>query len=280
MSENQRNRNFLAILFSSLLIFLSFHQVSFAIDPGQKDTLLVYPQDCNFIFVGFHDEPLSGFAVPLKYKNPQSDIGLDSVKFHRVMLEADMLDSVIDREQGTVVVYAIWFDSTPPARDTFFTLYFTPGPNWDPSVPAKMDTFRLESGQSLSFTDVEVNDITPHIGSSLAFGNECLDFWQASQKGGVKVPSSFFLGHNLPNPFNAETVIAFGLSQPGQVVIEIFNILGQKVKTVVNGQMPAGYHKISWEGKDAQGKKVASGIYFYRMKTGEFSDIKKMSLIK
>src|SRR4030066_1149065 len=280
MSRNHRKRNFLSVLFSTLTVFLLLNQVSYGIDPGKKDTLLVYPQDCNFMVVGFHDEPLSGFAVPFKYKNPQTDINLDSVKFHRVMQEADMKDTVIDRQQGTVVVYAIWFDSTPPATDTLFTLYFTPGPSWDPAILNKLDTFRMESSQGLSFTDVDVNDIMPHIGSAFDFGNECVEFWQAGPKGDSKIPSKFFLSNNLPNPFNSETVISFGLSQPTLVTIEIFNILGQKVKTLSNGQMPVGYHRASWDGKDSKGKKVQNGISFYRMTAGDFRDVKKMSFIK
>ena len=280
MTQNHRYRNSLSVFAILFLFIILSNQPVYGIDPGKKDSILVYPQDCNFMVVGFHDEPLSGFAVPFKYKNPQTDINLDSVKFHRVMQEADMKDTVIDRQNGTVVVYAIWFDSTPPAKDTLFTLYFTPGPNWDPSVPAKLDTFRMESSQGLSFTDVDVNDIMPYIGSSLSFGKECLEFWHTGQKSGNKVPPNFFLSNNLPNPFNSETVISFGLSQPAQVTIEIFNILGQKVKTLINGQMPIGYHRASWDGKDSKGKKVATGIYFYKMRAGDFSDIKKMSLVK
>ena len=262
------------------MFLLLQNQTGYATDPGKKDTLFIYPTDCNFTVAGYHDEPLSGFAVPFRYKTAQKDIILDSVKFHSTMLEADIKDTVIDRENGTVTVFAIWFDSLPPGKDTLFTLYFTPGPTWDPSITSSLDTFRLESGQGLSFTDVIVNDIMPHIGSSLSFGKECLEFWQAGQKGGPKVPPNFFLSNNLPNPFNSETVISFGLSQPSPVKIDVFNILGQNVKTLINAQLPAGYHKISWDGKNAKGNKAATGIYFYRIKAGDFSDIKKMSLIK
>jgi len=280
MNLNNKNQQSKIVFAFSVLILLLQIQTVFAADPGKKDTLLIYPSDCNFTIAGFHDEPLSGFAVPFRYKTAQKDIILDSVKFHAAMLDADIKDTVIDREIGIVTVFAIWFDSLPPGKDTLFTLYFTPGPTWDPAITTSLDTFRLESGQGLSFTDVKINDIVPHIGPSLTFGKECFDFWQGSQKGGTRVPTSFFLGNNLPNPFNSETVISFGLSQPSQVTIEIFNILGQKVKILTNGQMPAGYHRASWDGKDARGKKVATGIYFYKMTAGVFSDIKKMSLVK
>ncbi len=280
MERNRPSRNFLAVLFFWFGILLALNPLGFCQDPGQKDSLIFYPQDCNFTVVSYHDEPLSGFAVPLKYKNSQTDISLDSVKFYRVMEEADLKDSIIDRENGTVVVYAIWFDSTPPARDTFFTLFFTPGPSWNPAIPNKLDTFRLESGQGLSFTDLEVHDILPHFIPPTGFGKGCLEVWQKMQKTEAKVPPNFFLGQNLPNPFNAETVIAFGLPQASQVRLEVFNILGQSVRLLVNGQMPAGYHNVAWDGRNAKGKKVVSGIYFYKLKTESFADVKKMSLVK
>src|SRR5574341_400501 len=280
MQPNRKSRNFLRVLFFSIWILLLLNQLGFCQDPGQRDSLLFYPQDCNFMVVGYHDEPLSGFAVPLKYKNPQTDITLDSVKFQRVMEEADLKDSIIDRENGTVVVYAIWFDSTPPARDTLFTLFFTPGPSWNPGVPNKLDTFRLESRQGLSFTDLKVNDIRPSFTAPTGFGKGCLEVWQKIQKTVAKIPHNFFVGQNIPNPFNAETIIAFGLPQASQVKLEIFNILGQNVKTLVDGKLEAGYHQISWDGKNANGKKVVSGVYFYRLKTESFTDVKKMSFVK
>ncbi len=280
MSRNQRFFYLQIVLLVFIWLSLIFAQPVSAEDPGKKDSLYIYLVDCSFIIGGFHDEPLSGFAVPFRYKTPGADISLDSVHFHPVLEGADIKDTVIDRENGTVTVFGIWFDSLPPGKDTFFTLYFTPGPAWSPSNAKILDTFRLESSQGLSFTDVNVNDIMPHFTPPSGFDKGCMEVWQKMQKAEAKVPPNFFLSQNLPNPFNSETVIAFGLPQASQVRLEIFNILGQSVRLLVNGQLPAGYHNVSWDGKNSKGKKVVSGIYFYKLKTESFTDVKKMSFIK
>ena len=85
---------------------------------------------------------------------------------------------------------------------------------------------------------------------------------------------------NYPNPFNPETTIAFSTKESGQVSLDIYNIKGQKVRTLINDHRDAGSHKIVWNGKDDNGKSVASGVFFYRMKSGKYSSTKKMILMK
>ena len=85
---------------------------------------------------------------------------------------------------------------------------------------------------------------------------------------------------NYPNPFNPETTIRFSLSQPGKVKIEIFNIKGEKVKTLVDQYLEVKNYAMVWDGKDENRKSVASGVYFYKFQTGKHLDTKKMLLIK
>ena len=85
---------------------------------------------------------------------------------------------------------------------------------------------------------------------------------------------------NYPNPFNPETRISFSLDKSQNVSIEIYNIKGQKVKTLVNGELPAKNHVIIWRGDDDFGKSVGSGVYFYKMKTGNYTETKKMLMLK
>lgn len=94
------------------------------------------------------------------------------------------------------------------------------------------------------------------------------------------LPTDFYLAQNFPNPFNAVTVINYSLPRRATVFVDIFNILGQKVKTLVQGEKPAGYHSVLWDGKNEAGKEVGSGIYFYRLKAGQFTQSKKMLLLK
>ena len=85
---------------------------------------------------------------------------------------------------------------------------------------------------------------------------------------------------NYPNPFNPTTTISYSVKTAGPVQLDIYNILGQKVKTLVNDNVPAGNHSVTWNGKDANNRNVASGIYFYRMKAGKYTSTKKMIMMK
>jgi len=94
------------------------------------------------------------------------------------------------------------------------------------------------------------------------------------------IPGQYALSQNYPNPFNANTLISFALPKAGKVTLEVFNVLGQKVNTLVNEYMTAGYKIVNWDGRDAQGNNVASGIYFYRLLAEDFKQTKKMLLIE
>jgi hypothetical protein len=94
------------------------------------------------------------------------------------------------------------------------------------------------------------------------------------------VPGEFALGQNYPNPFNPSTTIEYKVPARANVEITIFNILGQKVATVVNDVHEAGSHRATWNGRDLSGKIAASGVYFYSLKSGSFEQVKKMMLMK
>ncbi len=85
---------------------------------------------------------------------------------------------------------------------------------------------------------------------------------------------------NYPNPFNPKTQISFNLRTSGLVSIKIYDIKGQRVNTLINDVLSAGNHAIVWTGLDSNNRKVSSGIYFYRMKSGNYTSTKKMILLK
>ncbi|RKY76515.1 hypothetical protein DRQ07_10190, partial [candidate division KSB1 bacterium] len=95
-----------------------------------------------------------------------------------------------------------------------------------------------------------------------------------------KVPATFTLNQNYPNPFNPETAISYSLPKDSEVMLTVYNIFGQKVKTLVNQKVKAGYHTVNWNGTDDYGLKVASGVYFYKISAGSFKAMKKMILIE
>jgi hypothetical protein len=94
------------------------------------------------------------------------------------------------------------------------------------------------------------------------------------------LPATFELGQNYPNPFNAGTAIDFALPQPSHVSIEIFNVLGQRVRVLVDRPLAAGRHRITWDGRDESGQTVASGTYAYRIQAGDFVETRKMVILK
>jgi len=94
------------------------------------------------------------------------------------------------------------------------------------------------------------------------------------------IPKTIKLLENYPNPFNPETAIRFELPKISLVTIQVYNTLGQKIRTLISEQRPAGIHIIKWDGKDDHGSSVSSGVYFYSMETGDFRQVKKMVLLR
>jgi Peptidase family C25/Propeptide_C25/FlgD Ig-like domain len=104
--------------------------------------------------------------------------------------------------------------------------------------------------------------------------------WDGTDTGNPLVPITNALHQNSPNPFNPETKISFDLRSDSKVILEIYNMKGQKVRQIVNNQLSSGQHFVVWNGRDDNNKKVSSGIYFYKMKTSDFQATKKMLLMK
>ncbi|HFE64491.1 MAG TPA: T9SS type A sorting domain-containing protein, partial [Caldithrix sp.] len=93
--------------------------------------------------------------------------------------------------------------------------------------------------------------------------------------------SSFRLHQNYPNPFNSSTQITFELNRAGDVSLQVYNLIGQKVRTLVNGRKLVGTHRVKWNGRDDLGQPVASGVYIYCLSAGEhFVQSRKMLLLR
>jgi len=100
------------------------------------------------------------------------------------------------------------------------------------------------------------------------------------------IPNVYTLSQNYPNPFNSATTIKYQLPKDGKVALEIYNLTGQKVKTLADEKLSVGFYTASWDGKDSQGRAVVGGIYFYRIvvetDSGEdnFVSTKKLIILK
>jgi len=94
------------------------------------------------------------------------------------------------------------------------------------------------------------------------------------------IPNVYALSQNYPNPFNPTTTIDYSIPKSGQVELVIFNLAGQKVRTLIDANQSAAFYKVVWDGRNDNGESVGSGFYFYRILSGNFSKIEKMMLIK
>lgn len=160
---------------------------------------------------------------------------------------------------------------------------YTTATDWEEtlSLPVVANYIKVEllesEDQYRSFAELEVYS-TPLISASLdgLFG--------AGFKAGEIIPSSYALRQNYPNPFNPETMIVFDLPEEAKVTLEVYNLMGQSIKTLVNDKKVAGRYQILWDGSDDKGIPVASGIYFYQIKaigkSNTFSKKMKMMLVR
>ena len=136
-------------------------------------------------------------------------------------------------------------------------------PNQDVEVRAKVSSDTYGPANSGAWTTLTVETV-----SDIGDGGHGL------------LPNSFALAQNYPNPFNAGTNITFGLDKSGQVSLSVCNLLGQRVRTLIDGHREAGIYTEAWDGRDENGNPVSSGIYFSRLLQNGRSDIRKMVLLK
>jgi hypothetical protein len=99
-------------------------------------------------------------------------------------------------------------------------------------------------------------------------------------KPNAALPETFVLYANTPNPFNPATTIKYDLAQPREVILEIFDMLGHRVRTLVSEHQQAGRYEVSWDGRDEQGRAVSSGVFIYQLRAGSFMQTRKMVLLQ
>jgi len=99
-------------------------------------------------------------------------------------------------------------------------------------------------------------------------------------KAAAVIPEAFSLSQNYPNPFNPVTTITFGIPEESDVVIDIYNLMGQKIRTLVSERRQPGCYTVRWDGKNDAGRSLSTGMYICRMRAGSFQQIRKMVLLK
>lgn len=223
---------------------------------------------------------------------------------YRVTISADGFETVesalitVSPDQNTVVNFSDVYRLDPArnmdgdydSSDDLISLYWEP-PLW--SVTDNLDEFVsyqvYEQGRGLlgNATDTTYSWQPPNIGAYRFWVKAIYDGGESVNSDSVRIyvldadeptsaiPQEYSLSQNFPNPFNPTTTIRFGLPVASDVRLEVFDLLGRSVTTLLNSRLSAGYHSLEF---DAKG--LGSGIYFYRLHAGDFEQLRKMMLIR
>ena len=141
---------------------------------------------------------------------------------------------------------------------------------------------RLESGEPVADAQVRLFDLSDLRQGAVARAQTDGTGYFAlplAALSGQALPERFALGPNYPNPFNPSTIIPYQLAASSQVRLEVFNVLGQHIATLVDGERPAGFHTATWHATDGAGRAVGAGVYIYRMTVGAASQTGRMVLV-
>jgi len=239
-----------------------------------KDNTVVVP------LVVTNEAHLTAIDIPLKFSE---GVTLLEVDFENTRVSYfDLKAANINNAERTVVIgllpqlsstYKPELEAgTGPVANLVFEVN-------DPSVTeVKIEAVELKNpDHSLLFVyhDWDQNGIPHTRMESPEFEPVTVALSGLSQNSGPEVPDVFALNQNYPNPFNPSTEISFGLPVASHVELTIYNILGQKVETLVDREMEAGNHTVTWNAD-----KVSSGVYFYRIAAKDFTETKKMLMLK
>lgn len=188
----------------------------------------------------------------------------------------------------TLTIWASGTDSSTSSFTSFIGMVVDPGPigEWH------LYTFDVTLGGTLVGEDVFVGFKHDHQdGGSSGNGSNWVSLDHVILVNGglppvgianndAGQPEGFVLKQNYPNPFNPSTAISYQLSAISEVELSVYSLLGQKVKTLVNKELPPGEYEVQWDGRDSNGHQAASGIYLYRLQSGDQVQTKKMVLLK
>ena len=262
-------------------------------DPGEKDAVTLVRIDDqgspSKVVVAVNvqnDEPITALDIPLKYGSPDDGVILDKVDFAKAerISHFQFKFSKINDKAKTVLIGLVSSAQTleedmQPGSGPVAYLHFTVTDDRLAELTLDVDNSKAPS-HTLTLIQNKV------VGEN---ARDVIDFKPGftptpiplgKPAGGVALPKEYSLRGNYPNPFNARTVISFALPKDSRVSLDIYNILGQKVKTLVNGMMPAGYHNLEWDGTDHNGLGVSSGVYLYKLKADDFSRVNRMTFLK
>lgn len=230
-------------------------------------------------------QELAAASIPLSFAKPGSDVVCTEVSFKGSRVEHFVHYVLKDNENKKVLIGVIRAfddqikDELAPGEGLFATLKFESGKGSEPQLSVtywqlaggKLYAHMVDAvGNTFYLEKIENEQADRPVPLRPGFSGEST----------AAHPTEFSLEQNYPNPFNPETVLKFSLKENSWVTLKIYNVLGQVVTTLVDEQKLAGEHAISWNGKNDRNEDVASGVYFYRIKAGDYESVRRMTLLR
>ena len=254
-------------------------------DPGMQDSIIIDSvavgwgqQTVDIRMYAVTDDSVGFYNIPLHFV-PDS-VGMKftwTMYYYPVLYWGSVLDTISSDSQY-IDLYGCRDPSTVPylytwhARIHVLTMHLALPP--DLSDRIFIDTTSDYFGGSLYFS---LTDSLTHFIPAFKKGYIIPPFGGI---GDVSKPIEYTLNQNYPNPFNPSTQIEFALPKAGHVSLDIYNILGQRVRKLLDDKIDAGKYSIIWDGKNGSGFEAPSGTYFYKLTSGDYTQTKKMVLIR
>ena len=247
---------------------------------------------CNLV-ISSNDPDENPVTVPLNLAVTANLSAFNSIQisdaneFSRTLYFSTTLDISADREQFRLspVPSAQEFDARY-SDDTFFSKDASATIKLQPTAyPVTIRALRLSPEENIQYVIEEIaagEVLATHFlkeGESIEINDRRVKMLRLGTFDGL-VPTEFLLFQNFPNPFNPITEIRYALPRQSEVNLAIFNLRGQKVKTLVSAKQEAGFYQVSWDATSDAGTKVASGLYIYRIEAGPHLEVKKLMLMK
>jgi subtilisin family serine protease len=261
------------------------------LDPSSGGMIYFYTNNVDTAIVEWENVPHYQYSGEGLYTFEAILLASGDIVYQYASVEGEVASNTIgiensDASIGLQVVYDSPYVANELAvRINIPTFWLTVDPMSGNNNPGESSDFtvtfdasELDLGEYTGYLRIDSNDPadpTVTVGCTLVVEEQT-----GIDDASTEIPAAFSLDQNYPNPFNPATDIGFALPSQAEVELVVYDMLGRQVRSLVNGKMEAGYHSVTWDGTDNNGRSVSSGVYFYSIKAGDFSQSQKMIMLK